>query len=92
MGKPSLPTLGTDRKDPVLYIANDIGDEQFDLFNQFIERGDIIGVTGHIFRTKLGEITIWVDTFTLLCKAVCSLPEKFHQAHGYRKTLSPAIC
>jgi lysyl-tRNA synthetase class 2 len=31
-----------------------------------------------VFRTKLGEITIWVETFTLLCKAVCSLPEKFH--------------
>ena len=62
-----------------LYIRkNDLGEEQFGLFDQFIERGDIIGVTGHVFRTKLGEITIWVDTFTLLCKAVCSLPEKFH--------------
>jgi lysyl-tRNA synthetase class 2 len=62
-----------------LYIRkNDLGEEQFELFNQFIERGDIIGVTGHVFRTKLGEITIWVDTFSLLCKAVCSLPEKFH--------------
>ncbi len=62
-----------------LYIRkNDLGEEQFDLFNQYVERGDIIGVTGHVFRTKLGEITIWVDRFTLLCKAVCSLPEKFH--------------
>ena len=57
---------------------NDLGEEQFELFNQFIERGDFVGVEGHVFRTKLGEITIWVDTFTLLCKAVCSLPEKFH--------------
>ena len=79
MGKPSLPTSVTRPEKIQSYIRkNDIGDEQFDLFNQFIERGDIIGVTGHIFRTKLGEITIWVDTFTLLCKAVCSLPEKFH--------------
>ena len=31
-----------------------------------------------MFRTRLGEITIWVDKVTLLCKAVCSLPEKFH--------------
>ena len=56
----------------------DLGDEAFDFFNQFIERGDFVGVTGHVFRTKLGEITIWVDTLTLLSKAVCSLPEKFH--------------
>jgi lysyl-tRNA synthetase class 2 len=78
-GKTLFADLGDESGKIQLYIRkNDIGDEQFDLFNQYIERGDIIGVTGHVFRTKLGEITIWVDTFTLLCKAVCSLPEKFH--------------
>jgi lysyl-tRNA synthetase, class II len=78
-GKTLFADLGDESGKIQLYIRkNDIGDEQFNLFNQFIERGDIIGVTGHIFRTKLGEITIWVDSFTLLCKAVCSLPEKFH--------------
>ena len=78
-GKTIFADLGDETGKIQLYIRkNDLGEEQFDLFNQFIERGDIIGVTGHVFRTKLGEITIWVDTFTLLCKAVCSLPEKFH--------------
>ena len=78
-GKTLFADLGDETGQIQLYIRkNDLGEEQFDLFNQFIERGDIIGVTGHVFRTKLGEITIWVDTFTLLCKAVCSLPEKFH--------------
>ena len=78
-GKTLFADLGDESGKIQLYIRkNDIGNEQFELFNQFIERGDIIGVTGHVFRTKLGEITIWVETFTLLCKAVCSLPEKFH--------------
>jgi lysyl-tRNA synthetase, class II len=78
-GKTLFADLGDETGKIQLYIRkNDLGETQFDLFNQFIERGDIIGVTGHVFRTKLGEITIWVDTFTLLCKAVCSLPEKFH--------------
>jgi len=78
-GKTVFADLGDETGKIQLYIRkNDLGDEQFELFNQFIERGDIIGVTGHVFRTKLGEITIWVDSFTLLCKAVCSLPEKFH--------------
>jgi lysyl-tRNA synthetase class 2 len=78
-GKTIFADLGDETGKIQLYLRkNDLGEEQFELFNQYIERGDIIGVTGHVFRTKLGEITIWVDTFTLLCKAVCSLPEKFH--------------
>jgi lysyl-tRNA synthetase, class II len=78
-GKTLFADLGDETGKIQLYIRkNDLGEEQFNLFNQFIERGDIIGVTGHVFRTKLGEITIWVDSFSLLCKAVCSLPEKFH--------------
>src|SRR5208337_2365543 len=78
-GKTIFADLGDETGRIQLYIRkSELGDEQFGLFNQFIERGDIIGVTGHVFRTKLGEITIWVDSFTLLCKAVCSLPEKFH--------------
>jgi lysyl-tRNA synthetase, class II len=78
-GKTIFADLGDETGKIQLYVRkNDLGEEQFELFNQYIERGDIVGVTGHVFRTKLGEITIWVDTFTLLCKAVCSLPEKFH--------------
>ncbi|MFA4877999.1 MAG: lysine--tRNA ligase [Methanoregula sp.] len=78
-GKTIFADLGDETGKIQLYIRkNDLGDEQFDLFNQYVERGDIVGVSGHVFRTKLGEITIWVDSFTLLCKAVCSLPEKFH--------------
>ncbi|MDD1685282.1 MAG: lysine--tRNA ligase [Methanoregula sp.] len=78
-GKTLFADLGDETGKIQLYIRkNDLGEEQFGLFNQFIERGDIVGVTGHVFRTKLGEITIWMDSFTLLCKAVCSLPEKFH--------------
>src|SRR5690606_7282101 len=62
-----------------LYLRkNDIGEEKFELFLRTIERGDIVGVRGHIFRTKVGEVTLWVDEITLLAKALCSLPEKFH--------------
>ncbi len=78
-GKTIFADLGDEGGKIRLYIRKaDIGDEAFDFFNQFIERGDFVGVTGHVFRTKLGEITIWVDKVTLLSKAICSLPEKFH--------------
>ncbi|MFA5331017.1 MAG: lysine--tRNA ligase [Methanoregula sp.] len=78
-GKTIFADLGDESGKVQLYIRKaDVGDEAFDFFNQFIERGDFVGVTGHVFRTKLGEITIWVDTIQLISKAVCSLPEKFH--------------
>nr|CRH04844.1 Lysyl-tRNA synthetase [Candidatus Magnetococcus massalia] len=43
-----------------------------------IEVGDILGVEGYLFRTKVGELTIQVKQFQLLSKAVRPLPEKFH--------------
>ncbi|WAC04920.1 MAG: lysine--tRNA ligase [Methanoregula sp.] len=78
-GKTLFADLGDESGKIQLYIRkNDIGEDKFSFFNQYVERGDFIGVSGHVFRTKLGEITIWVDNITLLCKAVCPLPEKFH--------------
>jgi lysyl-tRNA synthetase, class II len=78
-GKTIFADLGDERGRIQLYIRkNDVGEEAFGAFTRYIERGDIIGVSGHVFRTKLGEMTIWTDGITLLTKAVCPLPEKFH--------------
>ena len=78
-GKTIFADLGDEGGRIQLYIRkNDIGEEQFEFINKYLDRGDIIGVTGHVFRTKVGEITIWVDSIDLLCKTVCALPEKFH--------------
>lgn len=78
-GKTIFADLGDEGARIQLYVRkNDVGEEKFDLFNRFIERGDIVGVGGYPFRTKLGELTIWVDEIALLTKALNSLPEKFH--------------
>jgi lysyl-tRNA synthetase class 2 len=78
-GKTVFADLGDEQGRLQLYIRkNDVGEEQFSLFTEQIDRGDIIGVSGHLFRTKLGEITLWVDQLTLLTKSLCPLPEKFH--------------
>ena len=78
-GKTIFADLGDESGKIQLYIRkNDLGEEQFDFINRFLDRGDIIGVTGHVFRTKVGEITVWVDKIEILCKSVCALPEKFH--------------
>ncbi len=61
-----------------IYIKeSEVGKEPFDLFGK-IDVGDILGVTGLIFRTRTGEITILVKEFVLLCKSVRNLPEKWH--------------
>jgi lysyl-tRNA synthetase, class II len=54
-----------------------LGDEEFARFAD-LDVGDIIGSTGSIFRTKRGEITLEVQSFRLLTKALRPLPEKWH--------------
>ncbi|WP_243669968.1 lysine--tRNA ligase [Methanoculleus chikugoensis] len=80
-GKTIFADIGGDSTGRIqIYLRkNDLGEEQFDLFRQYVDAGgDIVGVVGHVFRTKMGEITVWVDRFELLTKSVCPLPEKFH--------------
>jgi lysyl-tRNA synthetase class 2 len=45
---------------------------------KLLELGDIIGASGKVGRTKTGEITIWVESITLLSKSLLQPPEKFH--------------
>lgn len=62
-----------------LYFRKDVlGEERYGVFKKSLDLGDIIGVTGALFRTKTGEVTVRVDAFTLVSKALRPLPEKFH--------------
>jgi len=61
-----------------IYVKLDIvGPRAFELF-QMLDLGDFVGVNGHLFRTKTGELTVWVSELTLLSKALLPLPEKWH--------------
>ncbi|GAH23066.1 unnamed protein product, partial [marine sediment metagenome] len=61
-----------------IYVkSNKVGEDAFKLFSK-IGVGDILGVSGLIFRTRTGEVTVFVEGFSLLCKSVRSLPEKWH--------------
>ena len=61
-----------------IYLKLDIvGPRAFELV-QLLDLGDFIGVSGHLFRTKTGELTVWVTELTLLSKALLPLPEKWH--------------
>ncbi|PMC34108.1 lysine--tRNA ligase [Bacillus sp. UMB0899] len=61
-----------------IYVRKDeIGEEAYEIFNT-ADLGDIIGVTGVIFKTKVGELSIKVKSFDLLTKSLRPLPDKFH--------------
>ncbi|WP_169908233.1 lysine--tRNA ligase [Metabacillus halosaccharovorans] len=61
-----------------IYVRkDDIGEEAYEIFNT-ADLGDIIGVTGVIFKTKVGELSIKVKSFELLTKSLRPLPDKFH--------------
>ena len=57
--------------------ANLIGADSFEIFKD-ISVGDIVGITGSIFKTRTGELTVLANKFTLLTKTLRTLPEKWH--------------
>jgi lysyl-tRNA synthetase, class II len=61
-----------------LYFRKDVlGEERYLFFKKGLDLGDIIGVTGTLFLTKTGEITVRVDSFTLVSKALRPLPDNW---------------
>jgi lysyl-tRNA synthetase class 2 len=61
-----------------IYVREEsLKDGEYDLFLK-ADLGDIVGVEGTLMRTNMGELSIWVSTFTPLSKALKPLPEKFH--------------
>ena len=69
--------LGQGKRLQVYVKLDVVGARGFQLF-QLLDMGDIIGVAGHLFRTKTDELTVWVEQLTLLTKALLPLPEKWH--------------
>ena len=61
-----------------LYVRKDaIGEAAYDVYKT-VDIGDIIGVTGKMFKTNVGELSIQVEEFTLLTKSLRPLPDKYH--------------
>ncbi len=56
---------------------DDVGDDRYAVFRR-VEVGDLLGVTGTVFRTRTEELTIHVERFEVLAKALRPLPEKWH--------------
>lgn len=61
----------------LFFREDDVGKQHYALI-PLLDLGDVIGASGLVFRTKMGEISVYVQTFQILCKAIRPLPEKFH--------------
>ncbi len=77
-GKAGFATLQQEGERLQIYVRKDaVGDPAFELY-KLLDLGDHIGVSGYLFRTRTGELSVHVETITFLAKAMLALPEKFH--------------
>src|SRR6267154_2015302 len=78
MGKAGFAHLQGSGKRIQIYVKKDVvGEAGFELY-KLLDLGDLIGVRGHLFRTKTGELSVWVEEFFFLAKSLLPLPEKCH--------------
>ncbi len=89
MGKASFVTLQDGSGRIQIFLQRDgLGDEVYQAFKQW-DLGDIVGVTGTLFKTRAGELTVRAVAVRLLVKSLRPLPEKFHgltdQEQKYRQ-------
>ena len=79
MGKAGFMDLADDSGRIQLYVRkDDVGEEVYEGIKKYWDIGDMIAVTGFVFRTKMGEISVHCTRATLLAKSLLPLPEKFH--------------
>ena len=77
-GKAGFATLQQNGERLQIYVRLDaVGEQGFALY-KLLDLGDHIGVSGYLFRTRTGELTVHVERLTFLAKAMLALPEKFH--------------
>ncbi|EIF15542.1 MULTISPECIES: lysine--tRNA ligase [Bacillus] len=61
-----------------IYVRKDsVGEEQYEIFKSS-DLGDVIGITGKVFKTNVGELSVKATSFELLTKALRPLPDKYH--------------
>src|SRR5437660_4127185 len=78
MGKAGFAHLQQGGKKLQIYVKKDaVGDQGFELY-KLLDLGDHIGVSGYLFRTRTGELSVHVEEITFLSKDLLPLPEKWH--------------
>ena len=77
-GKASFFVLSDGRARIQVYVRQDALSERDFALSKLLDYGDQIGVTGHLFRTKTNELSVWASSLEFLAKCFLPLPEKWH--------------
>ncbi len=78
MGKVAFVDLQDKQGRIQIFVARDnIGQDEYNIFKIY-DTGDIIGITGEVFKTKTGEVSVRAQQVKLLCKSLQVLPNKWH--------------
>ncbi len=77
-GKAGFAVLQANGSRLQIYVRkDDVGERAFELY-KLLDLGDHVGVSGYLFRTRTGELTLHVRELTFLAKSMLALPDKFH--------------
>ncbi len=77
-GKANFLVISDGRRRIQVYVRKDAVSERSFQIHQRLDFGDFLGVEGHLFRTRTGELTIWASHLEFLVKCLVPLPEKWH--------------
>ena len=77
-GKSSFLVIKDETDRLQIYMNKNKLKEKYDFFKEYLKIGDIIGLEGFPFKSRTGELTIFVEDFVILSKAMRTLPEKWH--------------
>jgi lysyl-tRNA synthetase class 2 len=77
-GKANFLAISDGRAKIQIYLRKDALSERDFAILKLLDFGDFVGVTGHLFRTKTNELTIWASKLEFLAKCFIPLPEKWH--------------
>ncbi len=96
MGKASFFDISDKSGRIQVYLRmNEVGKEAYDAYKKG-DIGDIVGISGFVFRTRMGEISVHAKSITLLSKSLLPLPEKWHGLKDtdvrYRQRYTDLIC
>ena len=90
-GKASFLVLSDGRSRIQVYVRQDALSERDYQLSKLLDLGDQIGVSGHLFRTKTNELSIWASALQFLAKCFLPLPEKWHGLQDVEITVPPAL-
>lgn len=78
MGKAAFFNIQDQSANMQIYLRKEELSAQDDIAFDFVDIGDFVGIEGFVFRTKKGELSLHAKKFTMLCKTLEPLPEKYH--------------